>query len=410
MAYDNIREAKYIAPSGATFVLQFDEVERSGGKKSSVHELPQQNDPIVQDLGNQASKYPLNIYFTGADCYTLADALYDALSEIGPGTLEHPTFGNLEVLATNWNESRKLVDGLGRVDFKIDFVRAPKLDSLSVSTPTSIDSTILEKAQTTVSASVAKSAGKYAPETAAETSWIKEKVSAIVSTYKTTFEGVTSFAKEAQTEINKIVREVSSTIDTLVTKPLELYTECAAIAQIPAQVSTKVLRKIEGYREQILFIAGQVAETYTEALTLGESLFYALAGTAAATVEGTISSRTEAITVASTVEEATNAVIQAIEKLEETVPEYRADPETFSALVSIAILARDNLVEKAYSLRAERRLTLATERTPLDLLVEFYGDGISDLDAALDEFVEINVLVGDEIILIPAGREVVYYA
>ena len=132
-----IRQAKYIAPSGATVIMQFDDVERSSGKKFAVHELPQQDAPIVQDQGKKATEYPFACYFSGETAYTDADALDAALSEIGPGTFEHPMFGNIDVLADTWAETRKLVDGLGRVDFSIHFVYAPKIKPLSTGTAAS---------------------------------------------------------------------------------------------------------------------------------------------------------------------------------------------------------------------------------------------------------------------------------
>lgn len=60
----------------------------------------------------------------------------------------------------------------------------------------------------------------------------------------------------------------------------------------------------------------------------------------------------------------------------------------------------------AFNLPMARTIRLDRERQVLELLAQFYGaDGFS----RLDQFITDNGLHGDEIVVLPMGREVTYY-
>ncbi len=79
--------------------------------------------------------------------------------------------------------------------------------------------------------------------------------------------------------------------------------------------------------------------------------------------------------------------------------------ETYQPLVSSVSLAAGFLVDKSFTLDAETRLVLGRPCTFVDLVAELYGE----LDERFDFFISTNNLSGDELVEIPAGREVVYY-
>lgn len=411
--YDSlIRQARYIAPSGASIVMQFDDLERSSAKKIAVHELPQQDIPIVQDQGNQARRYPFACYFSGEFAYAQADALDAALSEIGPGTLEHPMFGNLDVMAATWAETRKLVEGLGRVDFSIEFVQAPKIKPLSASTPVSNAETVVDQTNTAIDASVSEAAQSFSPANAADKVASKNRVLAAVESFGDAFRTVTAEVSEVSTSISRQVRTITNTIDDLIEAPLELFNALATLAKTPATITTNIANKINAYREQVLAIAESIPASYAQAVASVESLFYAFAGACEASTVGDLSSRSNAIAASDAMGTITETVLTYVEAAEAAVPGYHPDPDVLATLIDAASRARSSLLDRAFSLRSERRITLDVETTPLNLIAQFYGDtadDVPDLDAALDDFIAVNHLIGCEVCLVPAGREVMYY-
>lgn len=79
--------------------------------------------------------------------------------------------------------------------------------------------------------------------------------------------------------------------------------------------------------------------------------------------------------------------------------------ESYAALQNAGALASGYLVEYSFSLIQERRLVLGRARTIIDLAGQLYGT----VDDKLDAMIDTNGLSGDEIIEVPAGREIVYY-
>ena len=64
------------------------------------------------------------------------------------------------------------------------------------------------------------------------------------------------------------------------------------------------------------------------------------------------------------------------------------------------------LVSQSFDLAVERSIVLTSERTIIDVAFEVYGT----VDDRLDDLINDNDLSGDEIVELPRGREVVYYA
>jgi prophage DNA circulation protein len=409
MAYkDRLRTAAYRSPSGATFTLQFDDVERQGGKKAAVHEFPQQNTADVQDLGNQAERFPLSIYFTGADYDLQADNFWRALSERGPGSLQHPRYGDIPVLPLSWAQSEKLVNGLGAADFKIDFIRVQTQVVFPITSVAS-GALVSDAVQKSIKAGIDDAAELYEITNAAEAAAVKAQTLSFVEGYEDFFGGITAISEGVQTESNRLVSKITNTIDTLIDAPAELFTSVADLAALPARIGTSIVRKVDAYRLQVVSIIDTfqaIPATYAGAIANGQALLAAFGFVAEAATVGDLTSREEAITAAETLDAITQAVQQGIEATESAVPGYVASQETLAGLTDAMANARAALINQAYNLRTERRITLATERTPLDLVAEFYGGSIDELD----DFIKTNGLQGDEIILIPAGREVVYYA
>lgn len=413
MAYaDRLRGAAYTSPSGTRFELQFDDLERSGGKKASVHEFPQRDDVEVQDLGNAAERYPMSAYFTGDDYDQRADAFKAALGESGPGTLHHPRWGDIPVFIMGWTQSEKFVDGLGRADFKLDFIKVKPATEIEVFPVTEVAQADAITAITdeSIASVTAEAAEAFAPINAADVTACQEIESTVNAAAVENLEAIVAQDPKKATTFRDISRGIENGIDSIAASPLKVFQDVAAIMKLPAQLITKITGKIEAYRSLIVATLESIPRSYAQALAQAQALYCALGGVLSATTVGTLASRSEAIAAAEAAEELAATVAEAIEGYEATVEGYRADPEIASAMAEAAAVAKASLIERAYSLRAERRVVLATDRTPLDFIASVTADLSAGLEGPLDEFIEANGLHGAELLLIPAGREVVYYA
>lgn len=93
------------------------------GRRTQVHEYPQRNKPMVEDLGEKTRIIQQNGFVIGDDCFFQRDNLLHALNTPGPGILIHPWFGQMNVTATDCDVSHARPDG-GMVVFSLTFVEA----------------------------------------------------------------------------------------------------------------------------------------------------------------------------------------------------------------------------------------------------------------------------------------------
>lgn len=89
--------------------------------------------------------------------------------------------------------------------------------------------------------------------------------------------------------------------------------------------------------------------------------------------------------------------------------QYFAAAQSYTSLVNLYTLALQYLISQFFNLKAEKRFTLKTPRSPLEITVTEYGS-LGDNDIFYNLFIESNKLSGNDILLLPAGREVVIYA
>lgn len=135
---DNLQPASF---RGVPF--HWEDTSGNVGRRVEVHSYPKRDNHWSEDLGLSTGK-PLRLkaFVIGADYMAERDQLIEALNKIGPGTLVHPRFGAMQMIAlddSTWTESTR--EG-GMASFDLVFVAAgeqalPSVQSDTVSAVTS---------------------------------------------------------------------------------------------------------------------------------------------------------------------------------------------------------------------------------------------------------------------------------
>lgn len=94
-----------------------------GGRRGVLHEFPQGEKPVWEDLGRAAHSFSFQCHVVGADHIAQANALADALDAPGPGTLVHPWLGAMQVAVPSYARIDSTVDG-GFSRFSIEFLES----------------------------------------------------------------------------------------------------------------------------------------------------------------------------------------------------------------------------------------------------------------------------------------------
>lgn len=114
---------------GVAFQVEADDL--TAGRRVQVHEYPQRDVPLAEDLGRSKREYSITAFVIGDDCLEQRDALLAAIEAPGSGTLVHPWFGEKQVCALPCTVRHSRENG-GMVEFSLTFVEAGELSFPSV--------------------------------------------------------------------------------------------------------------------------------------------------------------------------------------------------------------------------------------------------------------------------------------
>jgi hypothetical protein len=397
MYTDRLRPMVYTSPSGQVFQLLFDQVSEESGKKAPETEFPGRDIGQVQDLGQRIRKYPVECYLSGTDYDTEADRLRQALSESGPGTLEHPRYGDLSVLPINVTVVEDFVQGAGRASFSIDFIEFeitqtfPRINFA----PTAELQSLADNSAILLSESVADI--EFNTE---EKRGLVQFTKDVLNGIKTGFSTVTGLSQEANNQINGTVNKILREIDSLVLAPAEMMESLLTLYRLPARIELNVEAKINGYQAIYRLLRNGFIETSLRygsrfARFNASQLGGILIGASESVSIGPIPTRKQALTNMERLALLRGGIIGDIQN---------SDYDLLNSVTGVSITGLQSLIRQSLSLPTEQIIRLDSDKNPLALTYELYGS-IDNLEL----LIEYNNLTGDEILLIPRGREIRYY-
>lgn len=94
-----------------------------GGRRLAVHELPQRDDALVEDMGRRQRRFQVEMLGIGPDYFYWRDELREALEEAGPGTLVHPWLGEIRCCVESFTISETTSEG-GQFRVRVTFLEA----------------------------------------------------------------------------------------------------------------------------------------------------------------------------------------------------------------------------------------------------------------------------------------------
>lgn len=434
-ANDRLRTFRYTTALGETFVLQFDELTRSGGRNSVVSEYVGQNSGGVQDLGEAIRRYPVTCYISGPDYDQEADRFAAALDEAGPGILDHPRWGTQGVLPVSWQQSEHFLNGVGRAVFSVEFVGADSRKFEYLVSRIAADE-VIAAGITRLAENIGSSLASAEIVDPSALTALRESVSDGIETARNELSAIAGLTEEVRGSVESAVVAMSRGIEELIWSPVLLARSFLDLYRLPATTITNVREKIAGYRavfsqlretltaptagaaavvrrntateaERRRMNADEIASAETVGLISVAQIYALQAALSEAAVAG-LDGGTEGERPIRTRAEA----IGAVEELRSVAAEMNALAESMGVPTydvsregaSVIAAAIGALVDGALALPTERTVVLEGDTTPIHLAVELFGS----LDR-LDECIEYNELAGEELLLVPRGREVRYY-
>lgn len=419
---DRLKTAAYTSPQGDRVVFDYEDVSRRVQKRATPFAFPNVNENYVQDNGFNSRNYPMRVFFWGDDHDIEATIFEQLLLTTGVGRLEHPLYGAFDVVPVGDITRRDdLVTAANQSVIEVTFWTTTRevypnnqLDPRN-EIQAQIDQFIAEGA-------VSQFDGTVVVDSASQQQDLKTRVEEALSGVDAAFSKISETTDEVNQRFQDGIAAINQSVDILVGEPLLLANQIADLVSLPARAVLGVADRLQGYAlyidQVILNPSNRPWEQLFSGLPRREievSNSFALAdlqvasavnGAALALVETEFKTRPEAINAAAALQSLFDQWLafrdQGFEALEQIDPGFSYQP-----LQELVALGSGFITEISFTLLPERRVTLGRPRTIVDLSAELYG---TTSNARLNELITNNDLSGSEIIELPRGRTVVYYA
>lgn len=427
---DRVKEGAYKSPSGTRIRFHFEDVSRSFEARGTVFEFPGIDNAYVQRTGISSRRYPLTCYFTGPTCDLEAAAFEAALSEPGIGTLQHPLYGEIPVTP------------FGEIERRDDLVRAANQSVVTVtfwtttgvpypSSSINAESEILRAlagfdVAAAQSFSNSMDLGNESFRASAKATFLD-----FLNKTEAALESASADIADARQDFQTIVDTVNRSIDVLVGTPLALAAQAVALVQAPGRALSSIAERLAGYQTMANEIIASALATPSQTLVSATALatrsakiandfhiadlflMSAVSGQVLATTEHTFATKREALEAA----EATELLFTQVAGWRDTgftaleaVPSKTQSIDTGDSYQQLQYAVSQTigrLVEISFSLFPERFVVLDRDRTIIDVAAELYGSVSND---TLDYLINTNSLTGSEILELPKGKRIAYYA
>lgn len=400
---DRVIEGFYTSPSGIVAPFFYENVAVGFDKKTAAFNFPDFNGTYIQDLGHTGRRYPMRLFFSGADYDEEIDVFLELLREPGIGELNHPFYGTIKVVPfgqINRKDDLKTAGNQGILELTF-FETVDLLFPLSqVDAPAQIDAAIADFND----AQALEFSEALDVENVSDENSFKSKYLATIAKVKSSLRRVS----EAQAAVQKLTDDVFDSInlgiDTLIGDPLALAFQTSILLQTPARAFSLISDKLDAYSNLLSSIIGSDPTTRNDYLNQNLSASAAVTGAVISAVNAKFLSRPEAIAAAESILAQLDALVAwqdaAIQSLVfiDTGGAYQQLKQTVS-------LAAGALITISFNLAQERTITLDRDRTILDLSADLYGE----IEDKLDFLITTNNLSGDEVIELKRGREIAYF-
>jgi hypothetical protein len=413
---DRVRPViKLVSPNGDEFEAKWVGDTRTKDGKVAKFNYPGIRGTVAFDQLPESDKYPLTFHFSGPQHDLTSRAFWAACNQRGTWDIVHP------------------VEGFKNVQFEsvsdaIEPVRSGNIRVFTVDSFEPIDPVTL-KTTTDLRSNIGATLDDFNAQAASQFERVKTNTFSAVAAISSTTEKITTATDKilgpiaaTNDSVSRVFeatqRGIQDTLDATIFRPIQLAGQMQQLMQIPGLAIQDVGARLSAYADLIQEMFGINADGNADGYNVALTKELALSGIlgAVASVAGdaqNLQNRSEALEFATTLSDqlasVTNHLDEDQEKFE-TLPidqQYFSQSDAYTEALSITGLGIQNFLVSAFDLAIEKRFTLDRYKTPVQIAFEEYG--AENLDANIDLVISTNQLAGNDIIVLPPGREVVVY-
>lgn len=383
-------------------------------RRIAEYDAPLVEGTQIQDLAPRGRRWPLTLYFHGPAHDVDAMRFLDAFTTVaGSWDVLHPVYGLLKLQPITVTLKVSPVDEGGITVAETDWIE-PARGAAQLAVPV-------------VASQIAALAGVADADALASFAELAQSAdpAALASLASAGTQALGVLRASPLSTLAQTVGSVRSAFDQAYTQTLAFLTapvlDLIAIGQgvqqimaLPATIQADLTAKLSSYATMLVAVgasffpaAGEEARTATVMTEL--VLTAGVTNMARCTAVGIPRTREQALAAMDTVAAALADVTTMLDAAQTAQDgEHFSLRATYTTLSQLVALVQALMLRLMFDLRVAKRFPLDRPRTPLEITLTEYGT-LGDGDEMLDLFLLSNGLIGQDVLLLPAGREVVVY-
>lgn len=380
-------------------------------------------------LGCGADGYRITLYFDGENCDLAAAQFFEATKQVGFWQVTHPVYGYLELLLVGIEETNDPISSGGVVVVTTDWFEPLNLSSLQTTRQMAgIIDALFEQVVAVSAASFAANVNTVGigniSAILSAASWIGVAMNAaadVAFTCAVMAQSAQAAQNQRDASSQDLANQIAATeADSSDCDPEAISLAMAGVAHASAIGQTDGGAALDNASNAIAEIAKQLPKAgklvnvrdANKGYTAETAMEATVAATCIAMTYAENQTRAQSIQAAQALIAMFDDLTESLDDVSEMFEDLRADrqyfaqTQTYGLLRDLVLKTVQYLLVETFDLAIEKRFTLDRDKVPLQICVEEYGAAGED---KLDAFIEWNQLEGDEILILPAGREVVVY-
>ena len=409
---------KLSSPAGTVFTAKWRGSPRSGSKRVPLFDFPGVRGTAGQDLASTGDRYPMTIFFDGPDHDKTARLFWNSLKLRGDWKVTHPVHGFLGLKILSYSENDDPTGSGNVTAFDLEFIEL--IDPVTLKTIAQLNAKLRNQIND-FNIEITNQFSKADLSKAGFIAAVTDTATTITTAIDKALGPVARLSETVDRSFTAVQAAVQDTLEAAILDPIALASQIIQLTQLPALAVQDVQARLAAYGDLALELFSLSADTATvegknTALTkeLAIAALLAARGLVAATGTDGLKTRAQALEFAVTLVDGLRDATAALDADQDVFQssnfedQYFSQSESYSDALTVTALGVDVFLTTAFDLKIEKRFVLGRPRTPIELTVQEYGT-LGDGDRNLDLFIDSNDLHGDDIILLPAGREVVVY-
>lgn len=415
---DRLRTEIFLeSPKGDVFRALWIGDERSSDKKLGIFSYPKIPGSFVQDLDVNSVKYPMTIYFEGENHDLESQRIFESCKQRGLWQVTHPVLGVMILQLVSFSHSMQPVENANTTQVNLEFIESIEAEltqssfELAGETQAAIDA---------LNANAAKTFGdKVKSSVARGQAAITKVANKIRNTIQKIMSPIVAAVSTAQGIMNQTITAINNTLNNPPFAPSVFAGQVKTLVQTPAKAIKDVRTRTTAYRklsDEIYTIQNESVREDGLNTAITKELYLSSIVGALGLIATTSSfeTRAQAVSAADEILSIYNDIVENLDDHQTDFASLTADKQYFSQLdvypdtLKVISLSMRYILSTIASLKIEKRITLKEPTPPILVAMQEYGGPGVD-DENIDFFIQTNNLKGAEILLLPAGKEVVVY-